>query len=349
MVEHRRFPFLLVMGVAAALVAVVLYPLWKPLFLGGVLASALWRVQERIATWLRGHRGVAATVITVTGVILLLGPIASVVVIAARQALDAAIALRRLVATEDLARQIAQLPAPLAYVLEHLRQLLPPLTPGELGGDLSEKLLQGSEWAAGLAGGALKLTSQLGFQLAIMLVTMHVLLIDGQRAVLWLVDVSPLPRSETHSLLLEFRKATRAILTSTLATAAAQGVLAMVGYLIASAPRPVFFGILTFMCAFIPGVGTALVALPMAAWLFVSGHHASSIFLIVYFVLIVSMVDNLLKPFLMKSGMQMHGAVVFLSLVGGVLSLGPVGLVAGPLALTFFLAMIRLREPGQIA
>jgi predicted PurR-regulated permease PerM len=338
MLEQRRLPFLVFVAIAAGLVGVVLYPLWKPLFLGGVFATALSRVHERLTLWVRGRRGLAATLLTITAILVLLGPVASVAVVAARQAVESIIALRQLLAADDLNGLLLRVPHPLSDLIARLRDLVLPVDATDLAGELPGKLLQGSRWAAGLAGGALRLTSELAFELGIMLVTMHVLLVDGRRLVTWMIEVSPLPRSDTQALLIEFKKATRAILTSTLATAAVQG-------LIAGAPRPLFFGLVTFLCAFIPGVGTALVAVPMACWLFFTGHHAGAVFLVVYFLLVVSMVDNLMKPMLMKAGMRMHGAVVFLSLIGGVLSFGPIGLVAGPLALTFFLAMIRLREP----
>jgi predicted PurR-regulated permease PerM len=344
MSAERRLPYLLFVAIAATLVGLVVFPMWKPLFLGGVLATALARPHERITGWVRGHRAMAATLITIVSILLLLGPIASVVVIAARQALDSLIALRRLLAADDFGAVLDRLPHAVGDLLLRVRDLLPALDTNDLAGELPDRLLKGSQWAAGIASGALRMTSELAFDLGIMLVTMHVLLVDGRRLVDWLIDVSPLTRADTQALLIEFKKATRAILTSTLATAGAQGLISMLGYLIAGAPRPVFFGLATFLCAFIPGIGTALVALPMAAWLFFTGHHAGAIFLIIYFVLIVSMVDNLMKPMLMKSGMRMHGAVVFLSLIGGVLSFGPIGLVAGPLALTFFFAMVRLRE-----
>jgi predicted PurR-regulated permease PerM len=275
------------------------------------------------------------------------GPLGGVAVIAIRQALDALDALRKLATTGNIDSLITHLPHALQELVARVRDFLPPLDNTNLGAGLADKVLKGSTWAAGLAGGALRITTELLFDLVIMLLTMYVLLVDGRGAVTWLIDASPLQRSDTQALLIEFKKATRAILTSTLATAGAQSLLSTIGYLIARAPRPVFFGIVTLLCAFIPGVGTALVGVPLVAYLFLSGHKGSAIFLGIYFVLVVSLVDNLLKPMLMKSGMRMHGAIVFLALVGGVLAFDAVGLIAGPLCVTFFLAMVRLRERNE--
>jgi predicted PurR-regulated permease PerM len=57
---------------------------------------------------------------------------------------------------------------------------------------------------------------------------------------------------------------------------------------------------------------------------------------------VVGFVDNLVKPLLMKGRMEVHGALIFFALVGGLAAFGPVGLVAGPLVLSFFLAVVRL-------
>lgn len=63
----------------------------------------------------------------------------------------------------------------------------------------------------------------------------------------------------------------------------------------------------------------------------------------------VGLVDNLVKPWLIKGEVQMHGAVVFFSLLGGLTSLGAIGLLVGPLAVALFLALLRIyrRDYGE--
>jgi predicted PurR-regulated permease PerM len=60
--------------------------------------------------------------------------------------------------------------------------------------------------------------------------------------------------------------------------------------------------------------------------------------------LVVGMIDNLLKPMLIKGGVRLPGAVVFLSLFGGIVLFGPLGFIAGPLVVTFFLSMVHLGQ-----
>jgi len=134
----------------------------------------------------------------------------------------------------------------------------------------------------------------------------------------------------------------RSVLGSTVITAGVQAVAATVGYLIVQVPHAVFFGLATFFCAFIPAVGTALVVLPLAGLLFLQGHPWKAVFLLAWAILVVGTIDNLLKPFLIRGGVRLPAAVIFLSLFGGIVLFGPLGFIAGPLIVTFFLSMLKL-------
>ena len=107
-------------------------------------------------------------------------------------------------------------------------------------------------------------------------------------------------------------------------------------------PQPLFFAGATFLVAFIPAVGAASVCLVAAGLLYVTGHPYMALFLALWGFLVVGLVDNIVKPYLVKSGMEMHGAVVFFSLIGGIAAFGMIGLLAGPLAMAMLLALLRM-------
>jgi predicted PurR-regulated permease PerM len=64
-------------------------------------------------------------------------------------------------------------------------------------------------------------------------------------------------------------------------------------------------------------------------------------------VVTVGLSDNLIKPFLAKRGMHMHGGVVFFALIGGLMAFGAIGLILGPLIVSLLLALVRLRARGD--
>jgi predicted PurR-regulated permease PerM len=127
-------------------------------------------------------------------------------------------------------------------------------------------------------------------------------------------------------------------------TAAVQAVAALIGYLVASVPHPMFAASITFIAALIPAVGAGAACLAVAGIVALSGHTTAAIFLAIWGLAVVSLVDNVLRAYLIKDGSGMHGAVIFFSLLGGLQAFGALGLILGPLAVALFLAILRLQR-----
>jgi len=177
-----------------------------------------------------------------------------------------------------------------------------------------------------------------------LLIAFYFLLLDGRRLVAWLASVSPVPE-ETMGIATQLARASRSVLSSLFLTALVQSGAAIVGYLIAGVPQPIFFGLLTFLAAFIPSVGTSIVALPLALLLLVLGHPWAALFLAIWALAVVGLIDNVVKPLLIKGGMQINAAVLFFALIGGLGMFGAIGLIVGPLAVSLFVALATAPEP----
>jgi predicted PurR-regulated permease PerM len=193
-------------------------------------------------------------------------------------------------------------------------------------------------WAAVLA------TGQFFLQTALMLIALFFLLLQGDALVRWLDQVLPLRRGQTRELIAEFKAVSYAVVASTLITAAVQTAAALIGFLIARVPHPGFFAIITFLCAIIPAAGAASVCLLAAVILLLTGHPYMAIFLSIWGAVVVGLVDNVVKPLLLKDGMHMPGAIVFFALLGGLAAFGVIGLLVGPLVASLFVALLRMYE-----
>ncbi len=185
----------------------------------------------------------------------------------------------------------------------------------------------------------------------LMLVAMFFLLQDGRKLVQWIATVAPLPEQQILDICSDFRNVSAAILLSSLGTAGVQSAAALAGYLATGVPQPAFFTFVTFVVAFIPALGASSVVLAVAGLLFFNGHSEAALYLALWGILVVSTIDNLVKPWLLKGRMEIHGGLIFFALLGGMVTFGPVGLVAGPLILSFFLAVVRLatHEPRPVS
>jgi predicted PurR-regulated permease PerM len=91
-----------------------------------------------------------------------------------------------------------------------------------------------------------------------------------------------------------------------------------------------------------PGVGTTIVTAPAIVYLFYVGEMASGFGLLTWSMLIVGFVDNLIGPYLIGRGNNLHPFIVLLSVLGGIVLFGPVGFIIGPVVITLFLALLEI-------
>lgn len=115
-------------------------------------------------------------------------------------------------------------------------------------------------------------------------------------------------------------------------TAAAQGTVAMLGFLIAGIPAAVLLGFATFFLSMIP-IGPPLIWGGAAAWLYAQDQTGWAIFMVLYGVLIISSIDNFVKPILMARGAGISILLIALGVLGGVLVFGFIGIFLGPVLL----------------
>jgi predicted PurR-regulated permease PerM len=332
----RRFLFALLVG-TLILVGFVAWPLAEALFMAAVLAVVLTPLQAKLTRWLRGRPQASAALLVVAVLLLVVGPVLALSAVAVREATQGVRFLLEIVRSEGMTGLLQRLPAPLdGYATKALAQL------GDLGAAVETQAHAQGANAASAVGAAVVATGSLLFQLAMMLIALFFLLTGGRELVAWIDGASPLRRGQTQELLAECKKVSYSVIVSTVITAGVQTLVALVGYLIASVPQVMFFTGLTFFVGLIPAIGAATVCLAAALVLLATGHPYMAIFLAVWGVAVVGLVDNIVKPYLIKGAVEMHGAVVFFALIGGIAAFGMIGLLVGPLAVAMLLALLRM-------
>jgi predicted PurR-regulated permease PerM len=321
-VARRGWSTTVFLLLSLGLVLVVFFPLWKPLLWGAVFAALVSRLHNRTAKRLWNRRYLSATIYTLLAGMLIVAPLTALAIEAVQQAQDAAVLLRNAVGKGGVGALIRALPD---SIESWVRQVVP-----RSMYKLPTADAQTGWWAALQLQNVVSTLSEFAFDLAMMMIAFFFVLADGRRFVTWVAQVSPMGAARTTELIDECRSVARSVIGSNFLTGLTQAAVATAGYLIAQAPKPLFFGLLTLLASFIPSVGTALVSLPLAALL-----------LAAWSLLIVAVVDNLMRPLLIKSDMQIHGAFIFFSLIGGIILFGFTGLLLGPLALGLFTSLVR--------
>jgi len=323
-----------------ALLAAVAFPLWKPLLLGAVLAATLLPWHDRLTARMRGWRRLSAALLLVGLVLPVVLLVGWIVTVAVGQAITGIGFVRDVMQKSGPEGLLVHLPQ---WMSDAIRRALGAFSSGTE--DLAGLVAQRAPATAAAVGSALGVTAQLIAQAVFLLIAFYVFLLGGRRLVAWLASITPVPE-DTLEIAARLARASRSVLSSLFLTALIQSVTATIGYLIAQVPQPVFFGVLTFVAAFIPSVGTTIVALPVALLMLALGHPWAALFLSLWALAVVGVIDNVVKPLLIKGGIHINAAVLFFALIGGLAMFGPVGLIVGPLAVSFFVGLANPSTPG---
>ena len=124
--------------------------------------------------------------------------------------------------------------------------------------------------------------------------------------------------------------------------AVVQGVVAFVGYLVFNAPSPLFWGVLTCFATIIPIFGTALIWLPLAGYMALTGDWGPAIGLLLYGGLVVTHVDNVVRFIMQKKMADTHPLVTIFGVFIGLSLFGFMGVIFGPLMLEMFVFCVNI-------
>ena len=179
--------------------------------------------------------------------------------------------------------------------------------------------------AANIAAGVL--------DLIVLLLGLFYLFRDGPRLVALLRDVSPFGGVRHDKMVSETIDMISATITAGVVTAIVQGLLTTLAFALLGLPSPMLWGVVAAFFSLIPIVGAWMVWLPAAIGLLLNGDYGRGVALLAIGGLLVSTVDNFLRPYLIADRSQLNALLVFISVLGGVQAFGFVGLVLGPLIL----------------
>jgi predicted PurR-regulated permease PerM len=133
---------------------------------------------------------------------------------------------------------------------------------------------------------------------------------------------------------------TRSVFIGIVGTAAAQGIVAFIGFLIAGVPGAFLLAVGTFVLSVVP-MGPVLFWGGAAVWLYLQGETGWAIFMVIWGAAVISSIDNFLKPLLIARGSTLSLGLIFLGVLGGVLAFGFVGVILGPVLLALGISLGR--------
>jgi len=156
---------------------------------------------------------------------------------------------------------------------------------------------------------------------------------DGDKIIAFLQKISPIHKDHRSELLEEFNRVIHATIYGVLVSAVIQGLVGTLGLVIFKVSSPIIWGSMLTITAMLPFIGTGLVWVPAALFKIFNGDFFNGFGLLLYGTLIISTIDNVIKPKLISKKSQTHPILIILGIFGGMKAFGIIGIIIGPLLL----------------
>lgn len=214
------------------------------------------------------------------------------------------------------------------------------------GVDVGVRLAEASDslvaWLTGRALAAFGSATQGLLNLVIALFGLYYLLLDGEATWRRAAALLPFSRAGADVLRERFHSVTEAMLLGTALTAVLQGAIVGFGFRLVGLPSSLFWGVVTGLVSVLPVLGSAIVWLPGVVVLLAQGRAGAAATLAALGGIVASNVDNLARPFVYERVSNIHPMVTLVGAFAGVRLFGLLGVLIGPLAISYFFELLRI-------
>ena len=173
---------------------------------------------------------------------------------------------------------------------------------------------------------------------AVMLYSLFYFLRDGKKLTATITDNIPVDNKHLEHFINQFLTTAKASLKFTFIIGGIQGFLGGMIFYITGIERALVWGVLMFALSIVPAIGCALIWVPAGIIMLLLGNIWQGVTILIFGSLVISSVDNLLRPVLLGRDTQMHPLLIFLSTLGGIAAMGFSGFILGPVIASLFLA-----------
>jgi len=336
--KENNIPFFVILGMVTILFLYLLQPFFFPIFWAAVIAGVFRPLYIRINGKLnRPNLSTAILFLLIALIILLPAGIIGTLVF------------------NESARIYATLSPDAKHLDRNLQHLISTISGNPISElfDINEEMLvaKATEVVQGITKyifvhltDLTQNTLGLLVKFAIMLYTLFFFVRDGDRFLRLSMKILPLGRGREKFLYERFIVTARSTLKVTLIIGGIQGVLGGAVFFVTDVEGALIWGLLMILMAIVPLVGCSIIWAPAGILMLLAGHVWEGILILTVGVLVISMVDNLLRPILIGQDVEMHPLLIFLSTLGGIILFGFSGFVIGPVITSLLIAIWEMYE-----
>ncbi|MBD3332859.1 AI-2E family transporter [candidate division GN15 bacterium] len=182
------------------------------------------------------------------------------------------------------------------------------------------------------------------FFFILMVFTLYFFFKDGESIIRRIKRLMPLTINQTNVTFGQLRDVIQATMYGAVVVALVQGVLGGVLFALVGIPSAVFWGAIMAFLSVLPMVGAFIVYVPAGIILILSGSYIKGIIILFAGTVIISQIDNVLRPLLIAGRTSMHPLMLFFAVMGGIAVFGLLGVVLGPLVAAAFITLLKILE-----
>jgi predicted PurR-regulated permease PerM len=345
----QEFPlwfFVLVLAVVLYLFVRVFAPFLLIFLWATILVITFHPLYRRLRTGLRGRDSLAALLMVFGLTLLIILPAIILIVNVAQQSVDAYVSFSDALARQEQSIEQSIMSHPILPKVKKALGRLVNFEDLDLGAVVIKALESVSGFIVGQSSNLFSGLAGFAFKFVLLLVATFYFFKDGERVVEELRKLSPMDKEREERIIRKFTEITRATMLGTFSSAAIQGVLGGMAFLVVGMPSPLMWGVVMSVMSLVPVLGAFTVWIPAALYLIAVGSWGKAVFILVYGFVSVTLSDNVLKPLIIRGGAKIHPVVIFFSILGGLTYFGFSGLILGPLVtgLTFVVLEIYREE-----
>jgi len=340
--RRARAALTVVFAASALLFLALVRTLFTALLLGAMGAVIGYPHYRRLVELLRGHRHLAALLMSFAFTVLFLTPIASLVIITVNTASEVVGGLGKSMERGELDPAVLLQAHPsLAHALDSLNRLTGWKYPPQ---ELARQAVQTvTSTITSFAGVVLSGATQFSLVAILVIVSLYYFFLDGEELVKRLRQLSPLRNVEDRELFRDFEHMIYGVVFGVFVAGVLQGALCGIVYWLLGIGHVGLLAGLTAFAAFLP-LGSAMVWGPLGIVVMFMGGVRAGLLLLAGCTGIVVLVDYVVRPFLIRGRIRMHPLLVFIGLFGGFEVFGLFGVFIGPLVVSIFLTLLRFVE-----
>ncbi len=322
----------------------ILEPFITVIFVAAVLAIAFNPLHNLLLRAFRGWGRTASIVSCILIVLIILIPIAVFIVFLTSEAFSTYEVIQLKINSGVFDRYLQWKDGGFFYDLKNMISPLVDVEHMDLKQNIVEIAKSLSTFLVSQTASFLKSISEIMLDLVVLLFCLFYFFKDGSALVKRFGQLSPLPSSYEDQLFYKIKDMVKAVVFGVFLTAILQGVVGGVGFMIAGISNPVFWATAIAFFSLVPVVGTAIIWIPASIILFILGDYYAGMFLFIWGSLVIGTVDNLARPYLIRGNTRTYPLMMFLVVMGGVVTLGLKGVVIGPLVLIVLMSFVHIYE-----